>query len=70
MTGPVGNKVGIGRDREPIGKRGRAKPGQEGKGQHESGISVSALADCFLFRKLIPRARLTHRPDDGGSKVL
>jgi hypothetical protein len=30
----------------------------------------SALTDSFLYRKAIPRARLTHRPDDGGSKVL
>jgi hypothetical protein len=25
---------------------------------------------CFLYLKLIPRTRLTHCPDDGGSKVL
>jgi hypothetical protein len=33
-------------------------------------VMVSALADCFLHLKPIRRARLTHRPDDGGSKVL
>jgi hypothetical protein len=31
---------------------------------------VSALADWFLFLKPFPRARLSHRPDDGGSKNL
>jgi hypothetical protein len=31
---------------------------------------VFALAYWFLYIKLIPRARLTHRPDDGGSKDL
>jgi hypothetical protein len=30
----------------------------------------SALADWFLHLKPIPRARLTHRPDDVGSKDL
>jgi hypothetical protein len=31
---------------------------------------VSALADWFLYLKQFPRARFTHRPDDGGSKDL
>jgi hypothetical protein len=30
-------------------------------------VKVSALADWFLYLKSIPCARLTHRPDDGGS---
>jgi hypothetical protein len=33
-------------------------------------VMVSTLADRFLYLKPIPRARLTHRPDDGRSKVL
>jgi hypothetical protein len=31
---------------------------------------VSTLADWFLYLKPFPRARLTHCPDDGGSKNL
>jgi hypothetical protein len=33
-------------------------------------VKVSALADWFLYLKSIPRAQLTHRPDDGRSKDL
>jgi hypothetical protein len=33
-------------------------------------VKGSALADWFLYLKPIPRARLTHRPDDGCSKDL
>jgi hypothetical protein len=33
-------------------------------------VKVSALAVWFLYLKPIPRARLTHRPDDGGTKDL
>jgi hypothetical protein len=33
-------------------------------------VMVSALADWFPLLEPFPRARLTHRPDDGGSKDL
>jgi hypothetical protein len=33
-------------------------------------VKVSALADWFLYLKLIPLTRLTHCPDYGGSKDL
>jgi hypothetical protein len=38
--------------------------------KHPPILNRSALADCFLYLKPIARARLTHRPGDGGSKDL
>jgi hypothetical protein len=37
---------------------------------HHQSAKVDTSADCFLYLKPFPRARLTHRPDDGDSKVL
>jgi hypothetical protein len=53
----------------PLRKKGRdrARPGRQ---QPAGPVKISGLADWFLYLKPIPRERLTHLPDDGGSKDL
>jgi hypothetical protein len=75
-TGPMGNRVGIRRGTGANRKEGachsllasvpRPIPTLFPIGP----VKVSVLADWFLYLEPIPRVRLTHRPNDRGSKDL